>query len=101
MGARISDIFYMENEYTLFFYCPACKDHHPIRLDNEYMSGWHWDGSTSKPTVAPDVKVNEHIDRLCHFTITNGFIHYHRDSRHELAGQKMKMFSYDAMKNRN
>lgn len=94
MSVKISEVLYCENDYLLFFYCPACKERHPIRMDNEHMKGWQWDGGVTRPTVTPDLKFNDHIDRYCHITITNGMLHYHADSYHQFAGLKMPMAKY-------
>lgn len=75
-----------------FHWCPSCKEMHPL------PDGWAFDGNVEKPTFSPSFKhtsvqwadgvdeqgigLGEKQDRVCHYIITSGRIHFCSDSWH-------------------
>lgn len=57
---------------------------------------WKFNGNFEKPTFTPSMNETAEnkefgLFRRCHFTITDGMIHYHGDCTHELAGQTLPL----------
>jgi len=78
----------------LQFYCPGCKSHHFVIVKAKHQPVWKWNGSHSKPTFRPSVKVTYALKpkpKLCHFFIRNGKIQYLNDCFHGLKGQTINM----------
>ena len=64
------------------------KHHVPVGV--EY--GWEFNDSTDKPTLTPSVGRQATTGNpKCHSNITEGFIHFHGDSDHALAGHVVEM----------
>ena len=89
MGKALSSKLYAINDDLLVIWCPACAEFHPffINKPSPLNSQWTWNGNADSPTFSPSVRVSE----MCHFTVTNGFIHFHDDSKHVLAGQTVSI----------
>jgi hypothetical protein len=78
------------------FYCPACKDYHQVTDE------WEINSDMNKPTIRPSVLVTR-IDenpitkmwdiesQRCHSFITDGYIQYLSDCKHDLAGQTIEL----------
>ncbi len=83
-----------EGQLNLSFYCPGCKCHHGIcseRYDPKPGPVWEWNGSMTKPTFKPSLKVKHSKGIVCHSFIKDGFIQYLSDCTHELAGQTIEI----------
>jgi cytochrome c1 len=88
---------------TFSHYCPGCRKHHHFRTNRTVSTnGYRFNGSLSAPTVYPTVRHSEtrplpapdkgeSIHTRCHYTISNGVLHFHPDSVHGLAGQSVPM----------
>jgi hypothetical protein len=81
------------DEYV-FFYCPACKDAHMVRIAGP-CSNWGFNGDKENPTFIPSVRLSASPTKpMCHSVITNGMIAFQSDSGHELAGQTIPLPEY-------
>jgi len=81
-----------EKESLLLFFCPGCKNTHPVRIKAEQHDGalpvWSWNGSKDKPSFVPSLLCNGfHAPSRCHSFIVDGQIRFLADCYHELAGQ--------------
>ena len=79
-------------------WCPACKGHHMIAVDEPFPNGarWAFDGNVEKPTFSPSVKVQwtygeQQEKRCCHYHISAGKIQFCRDCTHEFAGKTVNL----------
>ena len=78
------------------FDCPGCGGYHFINTEQGTgKPSWTVvDGDTERPFVSPSLKVQWHfegIDKVCHFTITDGLITFCPDSSHELSGKTVTL----------
>jgi uncharacterized protein DUF6527 len=77
------------------FYCPGCEDNHIINTDPQRSSSYHTlRGSLKKPTVRASVLLRGDLSSgkpRCHLFITDGKIHFMKDSTHSLSGRIVKM----------
>lgn len=58
---------------------------------------WNFNGNFEKPTFSPSVREFESCGggiTRCHYTVTDGKIHYHEDNSHEFAGQTLDMIPF-------
>lgn len=83
----------------MIFFCPACKQIHPIRVASEAgRPVWDWNGSYEQPTFHPSLLVYPNPGRQprCHSFLTDGRIAFCTDSEHDLAGQTVDIpdFTY-------
>ena len=80
-----------ETESSLYFFCPGCKNTHPVRIKSTVPAErpvWTWNGSMTVPTFTPSLLCNGfHAPSRCHSFIINGRIQFLSDCYHELAGQ--------------
>ncbi len=64
-----------------FHYCVGCECLHPL------PDSWTFDGNIASPTFSPSFLHSWGDDRVCHYFITAGHVHYCGDCTHSLAGQ--------------
>lgn len=83
---------------TVWLYCPACVDLHPIRVEvneqaptyaqHKRVPVWDWNGDLEKPTFDPSLKVvRGKYTKQCHSFIRDGFWEYLSDSDHSWRGR--------------
>lgn len=77
------------------YYCPGCKCHHAVFIDQPHENGsqWTWNGSFEKPTFSPSILYPN--SPRCHSFVRDGMIEFLPDSNHELAGKTVPMESVD------
>jgi hypothetical protein len=76
------------------WYCPGCqmKHHVPVGAPR----GWDFNESVDNPTLDPSIRFHPTpMSPHCHSNITLGFIHFHGDSDHAMAGQVVEMVDVD------
>jgi hypothetical protein len=92
----------------LWFWCPACDEHHSVKVN--HPNGWGWNCSQESPTITPSILVRgtkpltddqaerimrgEHIEPMptvCHSFVTDGKIKYLSDCSHAMAGQTVEL----------
>lgn len=84
---------------ALYFWCPACHDLHGVYV-GDGPAQWRWNRDAKRPTFWPDIVVRRRDPRpkpngspwgttmnLCHFTLTEGWLHFHKECTHALAGR--------------
>jgi hypothetical protein len=85
------------NTVSMLFYCPGCREHHGFRVKGP--ESWEWDGSMTKPTFSPSLRVLDSVDgkaqTKCHLFVRAGKIQFLKDSLHELAGKTVDMTPVD------
>lgn len=69
-------------------WCPGCERVHVLPGPGR---GWQFNGSLEKPTFTPSFKhtlyrKKEDRETVCHYNVTDGVLHFHNDSDHELRG---------------
>lgn len=71
-------------------YCLGCRGMHMINTQQPNMFGaqWSFNMDMDKPTFEPSVNIGP---SRCHYNITAGFIIYHTDCQHELAGHTLEL----------
>lgn len=80
------------------YYCPGCECNHEVYTNMQYSSGplWEWNGSTEKPTFRPGM-IGEGKNftgiqlTYCRHKIVDGFIIFHPDCSHQLAGKRIML----------
>lgn len=82
-----------EQPKIVAFFCPACKMHHQVWINREERPHWNWNGSWDSPSFHPSVRVNMGgtPNKICHFNIVEGKIHYAGDCTHDLLGTVVDM----------
>ncbi len=75
-------------EVIWMWYCPGCKCGHWTRTTGKEPC-WGWNGSKTKPTFTPSVKVTS--STVCHSFVVDGVIKFLDDCTHELKGQNVPM----------
>lgn len=74
-------------------YCIGCKRLHVINFEKPIYSSdgkpqvWRFNGNETRPTFSPSVN----IVGYCHYTISDGTIHYHGDCKHAYANQRIDL----------
>jgi len=69
----------------LEWFCPGCKREHRVPVVGG--RAWLWNGSTTRPTLEPSVKILPTlVHPLCHSVLTDGAIHFCNDCSHGLGG---------------
>jgi hypothetical protein len=92
MSIKLSPVLRQMNEYTVYFWCPACLMIHPVYLDlpknpRPYKNDrWMWNGDAASPTFSPSLVV-QGPRGLCHSYVRNGQMEFLGDCGHPLKGQ--------------
>ncbi len=86
----------------MLFHCEGCGFDHMVYTkpveDNPNAPVWQFNGSMSKPTFKPSVKVHwpeNGAPKVCHTFVTEGRIEYLSDCTHHLAGQTLELKDYE------
>jgi len=99
MKAKLID----EDKGTIKIKCPAGHLHFiNTKVPNQLNAQWSFNGDFEKPTFSPSIRektgyyVNpESADKgsshICHFTVTEGKIHFYDDCTHELKNQTLDL----------
>lgn len=66
-------------------YCPACEMAHQL------PSSWTFDDNVDSPTYTPSFKHHYGIEKVCHYTLTDGVLNFHEDCTHGSAGQAVAL----------
>lgn len=69
---------------ALMWRCPGCGEIHCCPVVGK--KGWAWNGSTTRPTLAPSVR-----GPRCHSFVENGVVRFLADCEHDLRGQAIPM----------
>jgi hypothetical protein len=83
------------------FYCHGCKHEHSYAIADENPQ-WQFNGNLQNPTFTPSLlntmPVKNEVTGIydlekerCHLNVTDGKIIYHKDCKHELAGQTVEL----------
>lgn len=77
-------------------WCPACRGYHVFSTEepNEDGARWWFDGDLDRPTFRPSMREWDGAGaerRVCHSSVREGWIRYHADSTHALAGQTVRL----------
>ena len=81
----VAKLQWLDTDRNLLFLCPGCKCTHYVRVQGPGPI-WEWNGNWTKPTFAPDIVFSAHLqEKRCHFSITDGLIHFYEDCHHALA----------------
>jgi hypothetical protein len=79
-------------------WCEGCQCKHFIWTKSETGPKWGFNGDVNEPTFTPSVNITwpeikdgVTVNHRCHFTITNGAVHFHGDSTHQLAGKRLPL----------
>lgn len=84
----------------LTYWCRGCGRRHAVRVratDTGIGTGglWSWNGSLSRPTLSPMVRINDvedpGIGPRCPHIVHEGLISYGREATHALAGMSFEM----------
>jgi hypothetical protein len=79
------------------FWCPGCKEAHAYYVwkINTPKPSWNFNGDFLCPTFTPSLLINKDLtcpnQPRCHLNLTDGYITYHADCTHKLAGQTIYM----------
>lgn len=95
------------------FWCPACREEHPLRVEGDGPPKWGFNGDYERPTFTPSVlvtglqSVNDEkgewtgeyicgadgkpLPLVCHSFIADGQIQFLGDCTHALAGQTVPL----------
>jgi len=75
-----------ERGLVLKHWCNGCKSYHLIYVEKPNPQGftWTWNENYEAPTVQPSLN---HGPGICHYTLTDGMIHYCGDCQHDLKNQ--------------
>ncbi len=77
------------DEYrALIWRCPGCGEIHQCSVYGK--KGWAWNGSTTRPTLAPSV-LSTGAGTRCHLFVENGVVRFLADCEHDLRGQAIPM----------
>jgi uncharacterized protein DUF6527 len=71
-----------------YHWCPACELLHPLPSDT---GKWKFDGDLERPSFSPSFKQFLGGERVCHYVIAEGVIHFCADSAHAFAKQAVPM----------
>lgn len=77
-------------------WCPGCKEMHVI------PKTWQFNGDIDKATFSPSVKITfpkgyykngefSTEEKICHYILTDGVLHFCSDCSHELAGKDVSL----------
>lgn len=73
-------------------WCPGCGMAHIAVTDQATTwtgiptDRWSFDGNMEAPTFAPSFNIDLGNGQRCHYNINAGFMTFHADSTHKLAG---------------
>lgn len=87
---------------SVYFFCPGCGEGHRATtkaIDNGLgglTPAWQFNGDVNKPTITPSIRVSmdfkDHVpQRICHSQVTDGRIHFYKDSTHQFAGKTLDL----------
>lgn len=84
---QVSQYLRSASDGSHLHWCPACEEVHQL------PKGWTFDGNVDCPTYSPSFKhwwtdhsVDPPKERVCHYTLTKGVLHYYEDSTHTTRG---------------
>ncbi len=83
-----------ETEIVYVFFCPGCKNSHPVRVKAANVTApcWGWNGSLDSPTFTPSLLCNQsYPESRCHSFITDGNIQFLGDCWHLLKNQTVEI----------
>lgn len=83
--------------------CPGCGMTHQLRSQEALDSGlkWEFNNDVSAPTFTPSFghswpNRRTGVDNVCHYNMNAGFLTFHKDSTHKLAGNVVEMPDIEA-----
>jgi len=74
--------------------CPACGRTHIVPTMNDQPK-WRFNGSLNRPSLHPSVrnrlKSGSELVFQCHFTLTDGVMHFYGDCTHEHGNEDIEL----------
>lgn len=93
--ARATYAKWSDDQQGVMFWCPACDGAHGVPIEGP--RAWGFNHDLERPTLKPSLRImgGPSMATTCHCTVTDGRIHFHDDSPHQLRGQTVDLPTWE------